>query len=136
MATIDQYLSDVKSAIYGEDVRDSIVNAIKAIDTENQTLRSSVDASVQNTLENYQIYELVETLPEVGNQNKIYAQMDLETIDSDSNNSTSEQAGGGTPRGACKRIRPSRVRRHTNRVPCRVCGSGGNQKPRRIPYFA
>ncbi len=92
MATIDQYLSDVKSAIYGEDVRDSIVNAIKAIDTENQTLRSSVDASVQNTLENYQIYELVETLPEVGNQNKIYAKMDLETIDSDSNNSTSEQS--------------------------------------------
>ena len=92
MATIDQYLSDVKSAIYGEDVRDSIVNAIKAIDTENQTLRSSVNASVQNTLENYQIYELVETLPAVGNQNKIYAQMDLETIDSDSNNSTSEQS--------------------------------------------
>lgn len=92
MATIDQYLSDVKSAIYGEDVRDSIVNAIKAIDTENQTLRSSVNASVQNTLENYQIYELVETLPEVGNQNKIYAQMDLEKIDSDSNNSTSEQS--------------------------------------------
>lgn len=91
MATIDQYLSDVKSAIYGEDVRDSIANAIKAIDTENQTLRSSVDASVQNTLENYQIYELVETLPEVGNQNKIYAQMDLETIDSDSNNSTTER---------------------------------------------
>lgn len=91
MATIDQYLSDVKSAIYGEDVRDSIVNAIKAIDTENQTLRSSVNASVQNTLANHQVYELVETLPEVGNQNKIYAQMDLETIDSDSNNSTSEQ---------------------------------------------
>lgn len=87
MATIEQKLSDIRSAVYGEDVRNSIANAIEVINNENGTLRSSVSASVQNTLENFQPYEFVETLPATGKSNKIYALLDLDYIDSDSTNS-------------------------------------------------
>lgn len=87
MATIEQNLSDIRSAVYGEDVRNSIANAIEVINNENETLRSSVSASVQNTLENFQPYEFVETLPATGKSNKIYALLDLDYIDSDSTNS-------------------------------------------------
>ena len=84
MATIEQNLSEIRSAVYGEDVRNSIANAIEVINNENGTLRSSVSASVQNTLENFQPYEFVETLPATGKSNKIYALLDLDYIDSDS----------------------------------------------------
>ena len=87
MATIEQNLSEIRSAVYGEDVRNSIANAIEVINNENETLRSSVSASVQNTLENFQPYEFVETLPATGKSNKIYALLDLDYIDSDSTNS-------------------------------------------------
>ena len=87
MATIEQNLSEIRSAVYGEDVRNSIANAIEVINNENETLRSSVSASVQNTLENFQPYELVETLPATGKSNKIYALLDLDYIDSDSEDS-------------------------------------------------
>ena len=87
MATIEQNISDIRSAVYGEDVRNSIANAIEVMNNENGTLRSSVSASVQNTLENFQPYEFVETLPETGKSNKIYALLDLDYIDSDSTDS-------------------------------------------------
>lgn len=91
MATIEQNLSEIRSAVYGEDVRNSIANAIEVINNENETLRSSVSASVQNTLENFQPYEFVETLPATGKSNKIYAQLDLDYIDSDSTNSEASE---------------------------------------------
>ena len=91
MATIEQNLSEIRSAVYGEDVRNSIANAIEVINNENETLRSSVSASVQNTLENFQPYELVETLPATGKSNKIYALLDLDYIDSDSKSSEASE---------------------------------------------
>lgn len=48
MANIDTYLTAIQNAVYGEEVRSSIVNAIAAINTEVQTGISSVVTSADN----------------------------------------------------------------------------------------
>lgn len=87
MATVDTYLDSIKSAIYGEDVRDSIVNAIKAINDENATLSSEISNSVSNTLNEFRTLQIVDQLPETGNSKYIYAVSSITYGDADSNDS-------------------------------------------------
>lgn len=84
MANIDPYISELKSAIYGEDVRNSIINSLKAMNTQNDTLETDVKNTTQNTLDNFRVYEQVNDLPEVGNPQLIYCVSDIVTTDSDS----------------------------------------------------
>ena len=91
MASIGTYLDSIKSAIYGEDVRDSIYNAISAINDENAILSSEINNSVDNTLNNLRVYKYVDQLPEKGDSKYIYAVANVDYVDSDSNESTYEQ---------------------------------------------
>lgn len=84
MANIDPYISELKSAIYGEEVRNSIINSLKAMNTQNDALETDVKNTTQNTLDNFRIYEQVNDLPEVGNPQLIYCVSDIVTVDSDS----------------------------------------------------
>lgn len=84
MANIDPYISELKSAIYGEEVRNSIINSLKAMNAQNDTLETDVKNTTQNTLNNFRIYEQVDDLPEVGNPQLIYCISDIITTDSDS----------------------------------------------------
>lgn len=84
MANIDPYISELKSAIYGEEVRNSIINSLKAMNTQNDTLETDVKNTTQNTLDNFRVYEQVNDLPEVGNPQLIYCVSDIVTTDSDS----------------------------------------------------
>ena len=49
MAAIDSYLAEIKTAVYGEDVRSSIYNSISAINDDV----SSVMTTAKNTINNY-----------------------------------------------------------------------------------
>lgn len=84
MANIDPYISELKSAIYGEEVRNSIINSLKAMNTQNDTLETDVKNTTQNTLDNFRVYEQVNDLPAVGNPQLIYCVSDIVTTDSDS----------------------------------------------------
>lgn len=87
MADISSFLLAIKNAIYGEEVRDSIYNAINAMNNENLTIASRVTNTVQSTLDNFKVYEHVSELPEVGDSQLLYAVSDIVTTESDSNNS-------------------------------------------------
>lgn len=84
MANIDPYLSEIKSAIYGEDVRNSIVEGLKAMNTQNNTLETDVKTTTKNTLDNLRVYKQVNELPLVGDPQLIYCLSDIVTTDSDS----------------------------------------------------
>jgi len=93
MADISSFLLAIKNAIYGEDVRNSIYNAINAINNENSTMESSITNTVQNTLNELRVYEQVNTLPEVGDSKILYAVTDITYDDVDTNASNYEDWG-------------------------------------------
>lgn len=76
MANIDGYLSQIKTAVYGEDVRDSIYNAISAINNDTSSIMSTAKESIDNYIQGLEIYAYVDELPPVGNEQKIYAVQD------------------------------------------------------------
>ena len=84
MANIDPYLSEIKSAIYGEDVRNSIIDGMKAMNNQNNTLETDIKSTTQNTLDNFRVYTQVNALPLVGDPQVIYCVSDIVTADSDS----------------------------------------------------
>lgn len=86
MADISSFLLAIKNAIYGEDVRNSIYNAINAINNENSSLASVVTNDVQKTLDNLRVYEQVNSLPASGDSKILYALTDIQYVDADSNN--------------------------------------------------
>ena len=90
MADISSFLLAIKNAIYGEDVRNSIYNAINAINNENSTMQSSITNTVQNTLNELRVYEQVNALPEVGDSKILYAVSDITYDWVDTNNSNYE----------------------------------------------
>lgn len=87
MADISLYLSQIEEAVYGEEVRGSIINAISAINNENASLQTQTESTVQNFLNNFKVYSHVDELPEVGDPQLIYAIADINYIDSDINTS-------------------------------------------------
>lgn len=72
MAAIDSYLSQIKSAIYGEEVRDSIYYAISAINADVSTVISSAQSTIDEYVKNVEIYAYVDELPSTGDEQKIY----------------------------------------------------------------
>lgn len=76
MANISAFLSNIKTAIYGEDVRDSIHDAIKAINDDASAVISSAQSTIDSYVRSIEIYDYVDTLPAKGSEQKIYAVQD------------------------------------------------------------
>ena len=98
LAAIDGYLSQIKTAIYGEDVRDSIYQSISAINNECNTIMTSATDTIDNYVDNIEIYAYVDELPVIGNEQKIYlVQEELEYINEWSDDYDISSYGGSAP---------------------------------------
>lgn len=98
MADIDMYLSGIKKAVYGEDVRDSIINAISAINVVNETNVGNAETKTQLMLDNFKIYETVEQLPATGNAQYIYCVTDIAYTDADNGTCLDPEGSTGKTR--------------------------------------
>lgn len=76
MAAIDSYLAEIKTAVYGEDVRNSIYNSLSAMNDEVSSVMTTAKNTINNYVNNIEIYSYVDELPEVGNEQKIYLVQD------------------------------------------------------------
>lgn len=84
MADIGSFLDVIRGAVYGEEVRNSIINALSAMNTINDQVSSSTQAQVDTYLSRFEAYAHVSQLPETGDEQKIYAVAQTEWADADS----------------------------------------------------
>ncbi|MDO5361983.1 MAG: hypothetical protein Q4F03_04955, partial [Eubacteriales bacterium] len=91
MADITQFLDEIRKALYGEEVRSSIINALKKVNDDNnsyQALKSEVITARDNVQEFVRTFDskvanankVAETLvAEIGNANTVKTQLDTST---------------------------------------------------------
>ena len=84
MADIGSFLDVIRGAVYGEEVRNSIINALSAMNTINDQVSSSTQAQVDTYLSRFEAYAHVSQLPETGDEQKIYAVAQTEWANADS----------------------------------------------------
>lgn len=73
MANINTFLTAIKTAVLGEDMRDAIYNSIDAINQQNESILQTAKDDVDQYLDLYNIIEYGSELPASGDDKKIYA---------------------------------------------------------------
>lgn len=73
MANINTFLTAIKTAVLGEDMRDAIYNSIDAINKQNDTILQTAKSDIDQYIDLINLIEYGSELPATGDDTKIYA---------------------------------------------------------------
>ena len=73
MANINTFLTAIKTAVLGEDMRDAIYNSIDTINQQNDTILQTAKSDIDQYIDLINLIEYGSELPATGDDKKIYA---------------------------------------------------------------